>query len=128
MHMKFMSLEEFDRVFFSRYAPGGAQGGGPAVDPFLREAGPPAPQEDPQPQQKDPMQILNTVIGYAVIALLVAGILGFAAPLAFGVKLLNVTSGSMQPDYPVNSLLWVVPTKYEKINIGDDVTYTLPTG
>ena len=128
--MEFRSLEEFDRAFFARYAPGGAHGGEQPVayDPFLRGAAPPPAEEPAEPERPGPLQTFNAVVSCAIIALLAIGLLGFAVPLAFGVKLLNVTRDSMQPDYPVNSLLWVAPTKYEKISIGDDVTYLLPSG
>jgi len=121
--MEFRSLEEFDREFFARY---GAQRGADHHDPFLREAAP-APAEEPA-EESGPLQVLYAVVSYVIIALLAVGIVAFIAPLPFGVKLLNVTSGSMQPDYPPGALLWVVPTKYEKIKVGDDVTYKLDTG
>ena len=121
--MEFRSLEEFDREFFARY---GAQRGAGDQDPFLREAAPP-PAEEPA-GESGPLQVLYAVFSYVVIALLVVGIVVFIAPLPFGVRLLNVTSGSMRPDYPPNALLWVVPTKFEKINVGDDVTYKLDPG
>ena len=121
--MEFRSLEEFDREFFARY---GAQRGADHHDPFLREAAPPLTKEPTE--ESGPLQILYAVMSYVIIALLVVAILGFIAPLPFGVKLLNVTSGSMQPDYPPGALLWVVPTKFAKIKVGDDVTYKLDPG
>ena len=136
--MEFRSLEEFDRAFLAKYGAAGNiygaaengafSGAPPAVyDPFLREAAP-SPEEASGPKESNPLQLVSSVVSYVVIALLALGIIAFVAPLPFGVKLLNVTSGSMQPDYPVNSLLWVVPTKYEKIRVGNDVAYKLPTG
>jgi len=136
--MEFRSLEEFDRAFFARYgtagdaaygAPGGTLGMRPAThDPFLWDAAPPPAGGAASPQKPGPLQIVNSVVSYAIIALLALAIIGFVAPLPFGVKLLNVRSGSMQPYYNVNTLVWVVPTKYEKIKVGDDVTYKLPIG
>jgi len=112
-----------------RTAPGGPPGTQPvAQDPFLWDAAPPPAGGPAAPRKRTPLQTVNTVISYAIIVLLAVGILAFVAPIPFGVKMLNVTSGSMQPDYPIGSLLWVVPTKYERIKLGDDVTYQLPSG
>jgi len=112
-------------------APRGAFGGPPGTqlshDPFLWDAAPPTiPPSGPRKQT--PAQIVNTVVSYTIIALLAVGLLAFVAPIPFGVKMLNVKSGSMQPYYNVNTLVWVVPTKFEKIKKGDDVTYRLPAG
>lgn len=124
--MEFRSLEEFDREFFARY--GASQRHGVPYDPFLREAAPPLPAQPEEARESGPLQIMYTVVSYAIIALLAMAILGFVAPLPFGVKLLNVQSGSMQPEYNINTLLWVVPTKFEKIKVGNDVTYRLESG
>jgi len=136
--MEFRSLEEFDRAFFARYATAGdvygAAGVGygaaqPAVyDPFLREAAPPRTEEPDGKRASGPLQIVHAVISYAIIALLAVAIVAFVAPLPFGVQLLNVETGSMQPDLPIGALIWVVPTRFEKISVGDDVTYKPPIG
>ena len=142
--MEIRSLEEFDRAFFARYGAaddvygaandvdvshGAAQ---PiAYDPFLRETAFPRAAASTKPaaaQKPGPRQILYAVVSYTIIALLAVGILGFVLPLAFKVRLLNVESGSMRPYYNVGTLIWVVPTKFEKIKVGDDVTYQLGAG
>jgi len=135
--MEFSSLEEFDRAFFAAYATQNARGAtgynygaapSAAYDPFLREAAPPRMAEPGRTQESGPLQILHAVVSYAIIALLEVAIIAFVAPLPFGVKLLNVETGSMQPDLPIGALIWVVPTKFEKISVGDDVTYKPPIG
>jgi len=144
--MEIRSLEEFDRAFFARYgtagdvhgAAGDASGAANNVaygaaqpisnDPFLRETAFPRADGPAAAKKPGPRQILYAVVSYTIIALLVVGILGFVLPLAFKVKLLNVESGSMQPYYNVGTLVWVVPTKFEKIKVGDDVTYQLGAG
>ena len=42
---------------------------------------------------------------------------------AMGIELKAVLTGSMEPELPVGSLLIVAPTDFEKINVGDDVTF-----
>jgi len=122
--MEFRSLEEFEREFFARYSP--AQRG--AGDPFLREAAPPPAGEVSGTQNSTPVQMMCAVFSWVIIAVLAVGILTIVAPLPFGVKMLNVQSGSMEPELPVSSLLWIVPTKFEKIKLGDDVTYKINSG
>jgi len=124
--MEFRSLEEFDREFFARY--GTAQRSANPYDPFLAENAPALAGKAGKQEEQTPLQVVNAVVSYTIIALLTLAIIGFILPIPFGVKMLNVTSGSMQPDYNVNTLLWIVPAKYEKINVGDDVTYRLFNG
>lgn len=119
--MEFKSLEEFDKTFFSAY---GTQP--VAYDPFLHEAAPPPPPKNSGP--KSPRERVNAIVSWSIIGLLALALVMFVAPLAVGAKLLNVTSGSMSPKYNVNTLIWVFPTKFDKISVGDDVTYKLPTG
>ncbi|MCL2494670.1 MAG: signal peptidase I [Oscillospiraceae bacterium] len=113
--MELRSLEEFDREFFAKYD----------SDPFLLEAACSMPTQAPRPT---PLQIACRVASNAVIAVLIAGILAMAVPLLFRIQMLSVLSGSMEPDYPVGSLVWVVPTKFDKIKVSDDVTYELYPG
>lgn len=134
--MEFRSLEEFDRAFFAAYGTGDGYGEGDGMrtnpyDPFLQGAASPPgakPNAKKKKQKQTPLQIVHAVISYIIIAFLVVAIVGFIAPLPFGVKMLNVQSGSMTPKYNVGTLVWVFPTAFDKIKVGNDVTYQLPTG
>ncbi len=64
-------------------------------------------------------QILSTV----VIVILIICIALVLIPKIFGVQFFAVKSGSMEPDLPVYSLVVVVPTEYEDIKIGDDISF-----
>lgn len=43
----------------------------------------------------------------------------------FGVQVYSVISGSMEPEYPVGSLIYVKEIKPESVEVGDVITYVL---
>jgi signal peptidase len=112
--MEFMSLAEFDQAFFSRYH--GQYNSQQAL------------WGEPEPQPASKLQKISTMISFGVMALVGFCVLLLVAPRPFGVKLLNVTSGSMRPRYNVGCMVYAVPTKFEKIKVGQDVSYVLSTG
>jgi len=61
-------------------------------------------------------------IAIAVMLLLIALVVG---PKLLGVQMRAVLTGSMEPELPVGSLVVAVPTPFEKVKVGDDVTYVL---
>lgn len=52
----------------------------------------------------------------------------FLVPNLFGLKTFVVTSGSMEPLYPVGSLIYVRKVKLEEINVNDAITFYMPDG
>lgn len=62
--------------------------------------------------------ILNIVIFVEVILIII-----FIGPNLFGLKTFVVTSGSMEPLYPVGSLIYVKKVKPEEINVNDTITF-----
>ncbi len=60
---------------------------------------------------------------FLTILLLIA--IGFIILNAKGYRILNVETGSMEPNLPVNSLIFVKPTPPEEIQAGDIITYTM---
>ncbi len=40
-----------------------------------------------------------------------------------GFQIFTITSGSMEPDYPVGSLIYVAPTNIENLQAGDVITF-----
>ena len=66
-------------------------------------------------------------------ALAICGILAvltmlLALPGLFGVHPLLVKSGSMEPDYPIGSVIYVRQAKPESLQEGTVVTFSLPDG
>lgn len=56
-----------------------------------------------------------------VLVLMLAAVL--IPKLCFGVEMKAVMTSSMEPELPVGSLLIIIPTEYEDIHIGDDITF-----
>ncbi len=69
------------------------------------------------------MKRLGQILSTFVIVILVICIVLVLVPKLFGVHFFVVTSGSMEPDLPVGSIVVVVPTEYEDIQIGDDISF-----
>ena len=63
---------------------------------------------------------MSTVL-IVVLVLLLAAVL--VPKLCFGVEMKAVLTSSMEPELPVGSLLIIVPTEYDDIHIGDDITF-----
>lgn len=49
----------------------------------------------------------------------------FVGVRAFGLQVYTVMSGSMEPDYPVGSLIYVKDTDYTELRTGDVITFLL---
>ncbi len=66
--------------------------------------------------------IFTTVIVAIVVifAILLVGV------RLFGIKTYSVISGSMEPEYPVGSLIYVKEAAPEEIQVGDVITFVLP--
>ena len=45
----------------------------------------------------------------------------------FGIQVYSVISGSMEPEYPVGSLIYVKKVEPSEIEVGDVITYVLPS-
>lgn len=66
--------------------------------------------------------ILTTLLLIAAALLVIA----FAVPRLFGIQIYVVTSGSMEPKYPVGSLIYVQEVEPEEIQVGDAITFIMP--
>lgn len=66
--------------------------------------------------------IVSTVLVVIVVifAILLAGV------RLFGVQVFSVISGSMEPEYPVGSLIYVKKIDPTEIEVNDVITYVLP--
>ena len=67
--------------------------------------------------------IFTTVIVVLVVifAVLLVGV------RLFGVQVYSVISGSMEPEYPVGSLIYVKDVDPTEIEVNDVITYVLPS-
>jgi len=61
------------------------------------------------------------VFAFFIIELSLVGL--FFIPSIFGIKAYIVTSGSMEPELPVGSLIYVKSTDKEILEIGDSITF-----
>ncbi|NLZ46373.1 MAG: signal peptidase I [Clostridiales bacterium] len=64
--------------------------------------------------------ILSTIL---IVFLIVAIVTVLVLKLAFGAEMKAVVTPSMEPNLPVGSLIVIFPTDYDKINVGDDITF-----
>lgn len=69
------------------------------------------------------MKAIKNILFWISTVCLVLAIIAVGVPKLFGVEFRAVVSGSMTPEIPVGSLVVVVPTKAEDIQIGDDITF-----
>ena len=74
------------------------------------------------------MKILKNILFWSTTVFLLFAILIIAIPKLFGVEFRAVVTGSMTPEIPVGSLVVIVPTKAEDIEIGNDITFIIPDG
>lgn len=73
------------------------------------------------------MKLLKNILFWVTTTFLVVAIALFAIPQLFGIEFRAVVTGSMTPEIPVGSLVVIVPTPSEDIQVGDDITF-LSTG
>ncbi len=70
-------------------------------------------------------KIWNIVTAVLVAAIAIFAILLVGARL-FGIQVYAVISGSMEPNYPVGSLIYVKKAEPEEIKVNDVITFVLP--
>lgn len=68
---------------------------------------------------------IGNIISSLILIVLLAAVSVFVAPKLFGITPMVVLSGSMEPTYPVGSLIFVEKTDPETIEVGDNITYRL---
>ncbi len=79
------------------------------------------------------MQMPNTlkkvwnVISTIVVVLVVIFAVLLIGVRLFGVQVYSVISGSMEPEYPVGSLIYVKEVDPSEIEVNDVITYVLPS-
>ena len=68
-----------------------------------------------------------SMTGAVFMILLILICIPFTLPKLFGMQLYEVKTESMEPEYPVGSVVYVKQTDPEDVVVGDVITYTLGT-
>ncbi len=68
---------------------------------------------------------IGNIISSLILVVLLAAVSVFVAPKLFGITPMVVLSGSMEPTYPVGSLIFVEKTDPQTLVTGDNITYRL---
>ncbi len=69
-------------------------------------------------------KILNVVTTVVVVIVVLLALMLVGVRL-FGLQVYSVLSGSMEPEYPVGSLIYVKAVDYKELKVGDPITYLL---
>lgn len=68
---------------------------------------------------------IANIISSLILIVLIAAVAVFVAPKVVGVTPMVVLSGSMEPTYPVGSLIFVEKSEAKDLQVGDKVTFHL---
>ncbi len=71
------------------------------------------------------MKTIRSILGTLIIAFLSAACVLFVLPRAFGVQLYCILSGSMEPAYRLNDLIYTVPVECEELRTGDTISFAI---
>ena len=71
------------------------------------------------------MKTIIKILNYSIITAVVIFAFLIVGVKIFGVKIYTVISGSMEPNYKVGSLIYVVDTDTELLKVGDVITFNI---
>lgn len=71
-------------------------------------------------------KLLN-VVGTVIMIMVILICVPFTVPKLFGLTLYGVETASMEPEYPVGSVLYVKEVEASEVEVGDAITYSLGT-
>ena len=71
------------------------------------------------------MKILGSLFSTFIMIVLIAALILFGLPRLFGVRMFNVTSGSMKPEYQIGAVVYAFPASFDKIKTGDVISFML---
>ena len=71
---------------------------------------------------------IAAVISSAIYLLIAAAVIITLLPMALGYKPVVVLTGSMEPTYPVGSVIYYKAAEYKDINVGDAITFGIGEG
>ena len=69
-------------------------------------------------------KILHAITTILVVIVVILAIMLVGVRL-FGLQVYSVLSGSMEPEYPVGSLIYVKAVDYKELKVGDPITFLL---
>ena len=69
------------------------------------------------------MKRIWNIISTFILACMVLMLIAFGGCRLFGITPYVVSSGSMEPEYPVGSLIYAKEVPAEQIKVGDDITF-----
>lgn len=69
-------------------------------------------------------KMLNSLTTIIVVMVVILAIMLIGVRLV-GLQVYSVLSGSMEPEYPVGSLIYVKEVDYKELKVGDPITYLL---
>ena len=73
------------------------------------------------------LSVVLKVLSFAVY-IIIAAMIAIAAPILFGYHPATVLSGSMEPVYPMGSIIYYKAAEFDDINVGDAVTFRIGQG
>ena len=71
------------------------------------------------------VRIVVKILNYTIVTLIVLLVLVMAGMKFMGIHMYTVLSGSMEPEYPVGSLIFVKETPAEELAVDDVITFRL---
>lgn len=69
-------------------------------------------------------KILN-LVGIVLMLMVIAVTIPLTVPKWFGYQIYGVLTGSMEPEYPVGSVVYVKAVPMEEIQVGDCITFSM---
>ena len=78
--------------------------------------------EEPK-QRRSRWKILRSRVATGVVAVIAIVAIGLVGLRLAGFRTFTVLSGSMEPKYPVGSLLYVQPVDYRNLKVGDVISF-----
>ena len=73
--------------------------------------------------RKSPVSVICSALGTALLIVLIAACIPFTLPRVMGYQAYTVVSGSMEPEIPVGSLVYVASMEPEDVQVRDVIAY-----
>lgn len=86
------------------------------------------PQNNHNAHEQSPVAKVFYIIGIIILAIVILAAAGVMVPRLFGVQEYAVATGSMEPEVPIGSLIFVTKTDAEKLVPGDIIAYREGSG
>lgn len=94
--------------------------------PSAQATHPPRPTRPEARGKRSVLRRVWNVFTTVLVAIVVLFALLLVGVRLFGIQVYSIISGSMEPEYPVGSLIYVKPAEASEIRVGDVITFVLP--